>query len=299
MTEIRDLLAAANLDGLRAVAIADVQKAPADARARTFLFQVLLVEGDYDRALKHLRVARDLDAAAIPMEQAYTPLIQGDALREKVFEGAHTPALLGEPVPWIAYLFEALKADAAGDPARAFELRETAFEGSPMTSGTLNGEPFEWFADADNRLGPVLELFANGVYYWAPFERIMSITIEPPEDLRDFVFAPVHVELTNGGELFGFVPTRYPGASAQPDPSIKLARRTEWSPLHEEHHAGHGQRLMITEENEVPLLDIRELKLNNERLGASASAEEILGTSEGDGATMVDAEISLSSTERT
>ena len=34
---------------------------------------------------------------------------------------------------------------------------------------------FEWIADADDRLGPVLEAIVNGRYYWVPFERVRRI----------------------------------------------------------------------------------------------------------------------------
>ena len=40
--------------------------------------------------------------------------------------------------------------------------------------GSLNGQPFEWVADADSRLGPVMEAIINGRYYWVPFARLAS-----------------------------------------------------------------------------------------------------------------------------
>ena len=36
----------------------------------------------------------------------------------------------------------------------------------------MDGHGFEWIADADSRLGPLLEVILEGKYYWAPFCRI-------------------------------------------------------------------------------------------------------------------------------
>ena len=65
--------------------------------------------------------------------------------------------------------------------------------------GTVNGEAFEWIADADMRLGPVLEAVVNGKYYWMPFSALAQVDIDPPEDLRDMVWLPAHFLFVNGG----------------------------------------------------------------------------------------------------
>jgi type VI secretion system protein ImpE len=43
-----------------------VRRSPADARLRTFLFQLFAVLGQWDRALSQLDVAGELDAAPWP-----------------------------------------------------------------------------------------------------------------------------------------------------------------------------------------------------------------------------------------
>ena len=66
-----------------------------------------------------------------------------------------------------------------------------------------SGQPFEWLADADMRLGPVLEAYINGRYAWIPFARLGRIRIEAPEDLRD-------VGARKGGARRQQVGGRYP-----------------------------------------------------------------------------------------
>jgi type VI secretion system protein ImpE len=239
-----------------------IKKDPANAKLRTFLFQLLAVLGEWDRALTQLNVAGDLDAANLPMVQTYRVAIACELLRQKIFLGGKTPLVFGQPSQWIALLQQALKLNAEQQHKEAQILRDQAFELAPATPGTLNGEAFEWLADADARLGPVLEAIINGQYYWIPFLQIREIQIEEPADLRDVVWMPAHFVWTNGGDAFGLIPTRYPDTETHEDSAIKLARKTEWTPLNDVTFIGLGQRLLSTNENDYALMDIREIKFN-------------------------------------
>jgi len=145
---------------------------------------------------------------------------------------------------------------------------------APATSGTLNGDRFAWIADADMRLGPVLELILNGQYYWVPFNRIASIKIEPPADLRDRVWTPVTVTVASGGEMPAFIPTRYPGAPGLADNRLKLSRATEWVDVGAETYVGHGQRVLATDIAEIALMDVRDLVLDVETPAGAETAGE-------------------------
>src|SRR5580704_9645190 len=79
----------------------DVRKAPRDPRLRTFLFQLFCVFAEWDRALTQLTVASELDPMALPMAQTYRAAIRCEMLRERVFAGARSPTMLGEPAPWM------------------------------------------------------------------------------------------------------------------------------------------------------------------------------------------------------
>jgi len=182
--------------------------------------------------------------------------------RAEVFSGVRMPMALGEPEEWFAPLLQSLVVAAEGHKAQAAQLRQQAFEGAPATPGTLNGKPFEWIADGDARLGPCLELIVSGRYYWVPFQRIRSIEIEAPADLRDFVWTPANLTWVNGGEAVALIPTRYPGSEAAEDPALRLARRTEWLEQSEQTYFGLGQRAFITDVAETALLDVRRIDIN-------------------------------------
>src|SRR5437016_5038463 len=122
----------------------EVRAKPNDAKLRVFLFQLLAVMGDWPRALNQLNVAADLDPSTLLMAQVCRPAIGPEALRAEIFAGKRTPLIFGEPEDWIGSLVEANKLLAQGHGKAAAELREKAFEAAPATSGTLNGQPFEW-----------------------------------------------------------------------------------------------------------------------------------------------------------
>jgi type VI secretion system protein ImpE len=170
--------------------------------------------------------------------------------------------ILGEPDQWLALLIESRLRSGRGESEQAEDLRRRAFEDAPASSGEVNGTAFEWIADADSRLGPVMEAIINGRYYWVPFARLAKVTFEAPEDLRDMVWMPAQLLFANGGESLALIPTRYPGSESSPDGAVALARKTEWQPFAEDAYAGLGQRLFATDAAEIPMLDVRTMTLH-------------------------------------
>ena len=257
----QDHLAAGDPAAALAALQAQVRAQPADAKLRIFLFQLLAVLGQWERALAQLEVCGQLDAGALAMVNAYREAIRCEVVREAVFAGKTTPVVFGQPAPWIAMLVEAMAQAGRGDTAQAAHLRAEALALAPATAGEANGEGFDWIADADSRLGPVLEVLLNGRYTWVPFEALCAVTVEPPADLRDLVWAPAQLTFANGGQSVAFIPTCYPGTREQADGALKLARGTRWEPLGPEQFAGLGQRLLATSGPELALLELRELHL--------------------------------------
>ncbi len=239
-----------------------VRKEPANAKLRIFLFQLQAIQGDWERALTQLNTAAELDASALAMAQMYREALRCEALRAEVFAGRRTPLVFGEPPPWLGLLVEALRLAAAGSHAAAQPLRDQAFEAAPATAGSIDGQAFEWLADADVRLGPVLEAVVNGRYYWIPVAHIQRIDIEAPADLRDLVWTPAHFTWTNGGQCVGVIPTRYPGSEQVADEAVRLARRTDWEECSPGVYRGLGQRMLTTDIGDHPLLEVREIRLN-------------------------------------
>jgi type VI secretion system protein ImpE len=257
--DARELLRSGDAPGALEQLKREVRSAPRDARLRTFLFQLFCVFGDWERALAQLATAAELDPGAIPMAQTYRAAIRCEILREGIFAGTRTPTVFGHPEAWISLLIEANRRLAAGAADDAARLRDEAFEQAPALPGSVDGRSFEWIADADQRLGPVLEAIVDGKYFWVPFQRLRTLDIEPPTDLRDQVWSPAHFVWENGGESYGFVPSRYPGSAAA-EPELALARRTEWREQ-DGWSLCVGQRMFATDAEEVAIMDLRRLEL--------------------------------------
>jgi type VI secretion system protein ImpE len=231
-----------------------VRKDASNPKHRIFLFQLLCVLGQWNRALTQLNVAGELDAATLPMVQTYREAIQCEALRGEIFAGNRAPLIFGEPQSWLVLMLEAIRMDGA----KAAETRAQALELAPASSGSINGERFEWIADADQRMGPVIEAIVNGRYFWIAVERISRIELDAPVDLRDAVWTPANFTWANGASTVGLIPTRYSGTVAAGDEALLLSRRTEWT----EAGDGLGQRMFATDAGDYALMDVRTIEFD-------------------------------------
>lgn len=276
-----DLLKSGDLDGALAALQDDIRADAANPALRIFLFQLLCVRGDWKRAIAQLKLSAEMDGAATHMAQTYREGIICEVYREKVFSGEKDPLIFGEPAEWIALMVEALKSNVAGNPEQAAETRARAFEAAPSVSGRINGEAFEWVADADMRLGPLLEIIVNGRYFWMPFTAIAKAKFEDPLDLRDAVWTPAEIKLANGGDIVALIPTRYAGTVANGSDAEKLARETQWRDLGADTYAGIGQRLLTTDLGDTALMDLRLLEMDVEVPEDAQSAPEQAHEDEG------------------
>jgi type VI secretion system protein ImpE len=87
----------------------------------------------------------------------------------------------------------------------------------------------------------------------------MRVEIDPPADLRDFVWTPATLTLENGAANVALIPTRYPGSEKATDAALRLARATDWREQPGGAWHGVGQRMLTTDQSEVALLDVRVL----------------------------------------
>ncbi len=240
---------------------AEIRQHPADPRLRVFLFQLECVLGRLDKALGQLQVVASLNADTMLLAQIFRPVIACEFLRREVFAGKRTPLIFGQPAEWIGLLVQAAALVAEGRHQAASELRQRAFDAAPATPGRIDDHAFEWIADADSRLGPVLELILEGKYCWVPFSHISRIQLEKPTDLRDMVWIPAQFTWTNGGTVSAHIPVRYPDTENAAEDALRLARKTAWTEPAPDCFLGLGQRLLATDAGEYPLLDCRSIEL--------------------------------------
>lgn len=255
---------------------AQIRGDAANPKPRVFLFQLLCVMGQWERAMTQLNVLADIDAGALLMVRMGAAAINCELFRRQVFRGEKDPLIFGRPDEWVGWMVAAHRLSATGQGAAADELRAKALEAAPTTAGAINGQPFEWIADADSRLGPMLEVILEGRYYWVPFHQVREIAIEKPADLRDLVWSPARFVWANGGEAVGLIPTRYPGSEDPADPAIALARKTDWV-NQGSIQVGRGQRLFATDQDDFPILETRSIRLDVPAAAAQPESEAAHG----------------------
>jgi type VI secretion system protein ImpE len=236
---------------------------PADASQRLFLFQLLALLGQWERAGNQLQVAAELDASHALLASNYQLALRGERQRAAVMAGQGWPTMIGEPSRWQALLLQSLRCLLGGQLPEALALREQAFEQAAPIGGLIDGTPFEWIADADPRFGPCLEVMLSGGYAWVPFARLRELRFEPPFDLRDKVWAQVQLTWHDGGQALGLVPCRYPGSEGEADSALVMASRTDWHELGQDCFVGRGQRMLSTDAGDYPLLDIRSIRFES------------------------------------
>jgi type VI secretion system protein ImpE len=213
---------------------AELRDRPTDVQRRTFLFELLCFAGDYDRASKQLDVLVRGDPESTPGILAYQGILEAETERRKMFATGAFPASQKEPRP---------------------------------VRGTINGQPFERLEDADPRVGARLEVYIGGRYSWIPLEHLASLRVERPEKLRDLLWARAH--LKGGAPLDGaeigdvLLPVLTPAASSHADENVRLGRVTEWVELDDGLEAPVGQKMLLVDDEEFPILEVRELEIES------------------------------------
>ena len=255
-----DRLRSADLAGARAELIETVKRAPGDPGARMYLWQLMALSGEWDKAVTHLRVLTQLSGEAQMLATVYNQAIAAEKARLDAYAGKAPFNVLVSSSPWIDTLAQALGALSRGEMEAGERLRGEAFDAAGDTPGTVGDQKFGWIADVDSRLGPCFEAVVSGRWGLIPFEAVTRIKTEGPKDLRDLIWLPVELFLRSGQSAAALLPARYPGSEAGPD-AVKLARATEWrsgpggdQPI--------GQRVWTTDSDiEFGILDFNELLL--------------------------------------
>lgn len=212
----------------------ELRDKPGDVQRRTFLFELLCFAGDLDRAEKQLNVVADATPETGMGALVYRSAMHAERTRRDMFEVGSFPTTPPPPV-----------------------------------TGTLNGKRFASLRDADPRIGARLEVYAAGQYTWIPYAHLASVTMEAPKRARDLVWAPAVVR---PGPTFDqlkvelgdvLLPALTPGAWQHADAAIRLGRVTDWEDLDNGEFAPVGQKLLLADDEPIPILEIRTLEFDS------------------------------------
>lgn len=204
----------------------ELRSNPLDAKRRTFLFELLLFAGEFDRAEKQLDLLAGANAEAAAGTMLYRSALHAERTRRDMFLNRQTPAT-------------SLEANFAG---------------------ICNGKPFSELTDSDPRIGANLEVFIAGSYTWIPFHYLRKLEIEPPANLRDLVWAPARIETSSDfrlqelGEIL--LPVLCPLSFSHADEAVQLGREAAWEPDELLGEIPFGAKLMLVDGVEIPLLEV-------------------------------------------
>ena len=259
MHDADDLLKSGDLDGARKALVEVVRAKPGDASARMFLFQLLALAGEWDKAKLQMNTLAQLSPESQMLSVVYGQAIEAERERAEIFAGRAVAHVHGG-TEWLQGIADAIHHFSNNRVAEGEAARDAAFDAAPDTPGTLDELAFEWIADGDSRFGPCLEAIIGGRYGLLGFDAIDHIKSEGPQDLRDLVWYPVQIAFKSGQSVAALLPARYPGLDVEADPAERLTRATGWrdAPWGS---AGSGQHLWsLSSGEERGLLSLRLLK---------------------------------------
>jgi len=237
----KQLYQAGRLSEAVAALVGELRQNPGDTQRRAFLFELLAFAGDYERAERQLQALPQGDSSMDLWVLVGRAALAAERKRQEMFaRGEYPPVSVEEP---------------------------------PAISGVINGRPFLSLEDADGRFGVKLELIAAGRYMWLPLEHVATIRIEPPRRLRDLLWLPAQIRTGPAfrdlelGEVL--LPSLYPLSWRHADEAVRLGRATVWEEQEDGKVAPFGQKTLLVDGEELPLLELRTLEINPAPAGAA------------------------------
>jgi len=212
----------------------ELRSNPHDVPGRIFLFELLLFKGEFDRARKQLDVVETADPEAYVGVAYQKHILKAEEKRQEMFRKGDLPDRM---------------------------------EDDDAVTGTLNGEPFEYLADSDPRIGPRLEMIAGGQYVWMAFSEISQLRISEPKLLRDLYWASGEVltrdQATDDEAKEVLLPAMTALSWQHADQMVQLGRVTEWQETESGDQLPAGQKILFVDDEDVPLLEVRELIIDH------------------------------------
>jgi type VI secretion system protein ImpE len=252
------------LDEALAMAFDGVRNAPQDSALRLLLIDLLILDGDYERADKQADMAAKLAPADAVGLSILRGQIRGLDARARWFTEGAVPAFPQGPSPAdeaALRLGLAIRENDAPAARSAAEALEAVME---ETTLAWNGTPAPQFRDADDRLPHAFEVVTTGgVYLWIDFSRVAAMEFEPLRRPRDLAARRAMLTLKSGSAAEVLIPAIY-GAAKGLEPALKLGRSTDWTELPGGLTAGLGQRCFLIGDDLVALAEAETIEAEAE-----------------------------------
>lgn len=253
-----DLYKAGKLKEAIDAQIQEVKSKPADHTKRLFLFELLAFAGDLDRAKKHIELIEYPEMELMAAVTSYRRLLDSEEARRNLFKNGVAPRFFEAQPDHVHVRLEAINRLRENNLAEAAALTAKANQLTPQLTGKLNDKPFASFRDADDLLAGILEVFAQGGYYWVPFEQVENLNVAVPKTPRDLLWRSARLEMPgSAGNIF--LPALYPLSHEHADEKVKLGRMTDWRGGDSGPVLGVGLHMYLAGDDDVSILDWKEL----------------------------------------
>lgn len=255
----KELIKAGRLSEARRLLIEEVKARPADTGARTLLFQVLALGGEWDKAARHLDMISTQDPDRVIGVHTYLDIVKAEQERIEVIEGRQQPSVMPEAPPYFSAYLSYLDAIRKGAFVEARKLIAQIDEARPAAAGTIGGRRFTGFSDTDARLYAFIEAFVHDRYVWIPPEALREIIIHEPKDFLDLIWVSASITTWEGLSMNCCMPVIYPETFLAQDEQAKMGRLTDWTPLGGGLSKGVGQHVYAVGGEDTAILDIRSI----------------------------------------
>jgi type VI secretion system protein ImpE len=257
-----ELFKAGKLSEAIDVQLREVKGKPADHGQRLFLFELLTFAGDLDRAQKQIEAINYTEMELQAAVMTYRRLLDSERTRRRLFSEGLVPRFFGPHPEHVQLRLEAVNRLRENRPSEAAELLNKAAGLMPEIKGELNGKAFTSLRDCDDLLSGVLEVMAQGGYFWVPLEQIDTISVVAPKTPRDLLWLTARLEMTDSaGNVH--LPVLYSGSHEHPDNQVKLGRLTDWKTTEGGPVLGVGARTFLVDEDAMAILDWRQLEITH------------------------------------
>jgi type VI secretion system protein ImpE len=219
----RDLFDEGRLREATAAQAELLRRKPDDVGERLLLCDFLAFSAEREAVREHLRILANGPAEIREYVAEWEQLLAADQRRH----AGGGPEFLTEPPEHVAARLEAWGC-LATRPAKALDLIDDADESAPMPEGFVDGREFESWRDTDDLLGPVLELFADGRYYWLPVEQIRKMRLDEVEEIRDRLYRPATIQLIDSRRFEFFLPALYVNTATHAEDGIRCGAGIDW-----------------------------------------------------------------------
>jgi type VI secretion system protein ImpE len=186
-----------------------VRANPQEVSPRVALVELLLFTPDLDDIRTHLSIIDSDDPAWPQTRRTFKALVKAESMRRRnrLFD------IVPKPIPKHARaLWRANKRLREDDPAGALKWIDRADAAAPVLRGFLDGREFNDIRDSDDRFTSVLEMYADGVPIWCPWNAIRRVKLAPAKFVMDRFARFAELRLRDGSDHEVYLPLLYPGS---------------------------------------------------------------------------------------